>query len=109
LEGILEHSEGGLVLRGGGVPPAGEHDFVIVNGEMRFGAGHYHLAEGGRVEWAGTIRFDETGALVDWSNASGHYRPSASFADNAGLPMEHFRAVDFPAMVGGASLPVFSF
>jgi hypothetical protein len=44
---------------------------------------------------------------VEWTNASGHYRPSAAFARNAGLPMEAFRPVPFPAMVGAPQIPVY--
>jgi RHS repeat-associated protein len=91
----------------GGQIPAGTYDFVVQGGDVQVGLGHYFLAEGGPVEYAGTITFDDNGVLLEWTNASGHYRPSGNFAANAGLPMDAFRAVDFPAMVGRAEVALF--
>lgn len=75
--------------------------------------GHTEAARGGRVEYAGNIRFgngaNSRGVLRSWSNASGHYLPAASFAANAGLPMGKFKAYAGPPPTTGPTkqLPVF--
>ena len=84
----------------------GNVDFVVQEGRILVGRGHAALAGGGRVTYAGEATFRD-GQIVEWSNASGHFRPSAAFAGNAGLPMGAFRPVQFPGFVGGSQLPVF--
>jgi hypothetical protein len=54
---------------------------------------HAALARGEPVRYAGEAYF-ESGALRWWSNASGHYRPDAGHAPQAGLPMALFRSWD---------------
>jgi hypothetical protein len=50
---------------------------------------HQVLASGQPVAYAGEAQFLH-GRLEWWSNASGHYRPDADHASQAGLPMETF-------------------
>jgi hypothetical protein len=110
VKGVVIHSEGKFTLSSaeGREVVKGEFDFVVQGGVIRVGKGHYVLAGGGQpVEYAGSIKFGDGGSLVEWTNASGHYRPSAAFARNAGLPMESFRPVPFPAMVGAPQIPVY--
>ena len=93
-------------LAAGGEIDPGRYDFVVQGGELRIGSGHYALSGGRPVEFAGEIAFGPGGRVAEWTNASGHFRPAAAFAANAGLPMSAFRPVQFPAMVGGPQLPV---
>lgn len=101
----------------------GSYDFVVqkrkiwaVKGSNIMGGlnpGHTEAAAGGRVEYAGTIRFgsgkNTRGTLVEWSNASGHYLPAKTFAKNAGLPLDNkFKAYKGPRPAGPKlQLPVF--
>ena len=107
LLGVAESGSGGYTI--GGVPiRGGSYDFVVQGGQLRIGNGHYFLSGGGApVEYAGGITFGDGGALLEWTNASGHFRPGATFARNAGLPMGPFRPVNFPSFVGMPELPVF--
>lgn len=93
---------------------AGSYDFVVqgdriwaVKSRSRFG--HTEAAQGGRVRFAGQIRFGSSrggrGLIREWNNASGHYRPSKVFARNAGLPMERFKAYAGVSKAG-SQLPV---
>jgi len=50
---------------------------------------HPVLADGRAVRYAGEAEFRH-GQLAWWSNASGNYRPNASDAEQAGLPMDSF-------------------
>ncbi len=84
----------------------GTYDFVVQEGKIIVGKSHPALAGGARVTYAGDATF-RGGQLVEWTNVSGHFRPAAAFASNAGLPMNVFRAARFPASVGGIQLPVF--
>lgn len=84
----------------------GDYDFVLQGGELKVGNGHYFLSDGEPVEFAGSMRV-VAGRLVQWDNASGHFRPASELATNAGLPLYLFRAARFPAMVGNPELPVF--
>ena len=76
---------------------SGKYDFVVKDGEIYAvkakttpGAiGHTEAAQGGRVNWAGEVRFNKKGQLLSWNDGSGHYRPLSSIrspANNAGLP-----------------------
>jgi RHS repeat-associated protein len=107
-EGIVAGSLGkgpnGYTL--GGQVAEGSFDFVVQDGQVIVGRGHAALSGGGRVTYAGEVTLQD-GQIVEWSNASGHFRPAAAFAPNAGLPMGSFRPVQFPALVGGPQLPVF--
>lgn len=110
IKGVATESQGKFTLSSaeGQMAAEGEFDFVVQSSQIRIGKGHYVLSGGGQpVEYAGSIKFAEGGSLVEWTNASGHYRPSAAFARNAGLPMEAFRPVPFPAMVGTPQIPVY--
>jgi len=107
VEGTLAQVDGKFVLSNGSVP-SGTYDFVLQAGEYRIGNGHWVLAgQGAPVQFAGSMTFSETGTLLEWTNASGHYLPSASFATNAGLPMGAFRPVTLPAFAGAPQVPMF--
>lgn len=93
--------------RNGGkkITPSGSYDFVTMpdgsvrvmrpNSSINFSS-HLGLSGGGEVRFAGSVCFANNnsanrGSLVSWTNDSGHYQPPASFANNAGLPMELFK------------------
>jgi RHS repeat-associated protein len=85
----------------------GTFDFVVQEGKVTLGEGHPYLAGGGRVDYAGSITLSE-GLITRWTNASGHFRPAAQFAGQAGLPMSHFTPVQIPVFGGPVlQLPVF--
>jgi len=72
--------------------PHAKYIFVSqANGDVRMHPHYRHpvLAEGQPVRYAGEAEFRH-GQLVWWSNASGNYRPDATSASQAGLPMERF-------------------
>ena|SRR5471032_1562231 len=62
---------------------------TLVHPRLRHGA----LAGGAPVLYAGEVYF-VGGTLRWWSNGSGHYRPDAGHAGQAGLPMDLFRTWD---------------
>jgi hypothetical protein len=103
--GEVSLGPGGYRLPGGELAE-GSFDFVVQGGNLRIGSGHPALSQGAPVEFAGEITF-RGGAIVEWTNASGHFRPATPFAGNAGLPMGAFRPVRFPIMVGGSQFPIF--
>lgn len=58
--------------------------------------GHFDLARGKNVNFAGQIQFSGRrcrGQIRWWSNHSGHYRPTPAAAHQADLPLELFRPV----------------
>ena len=67
----------------------GSYDFVVaedggiraVRSSSRYG--HTEAARGGRVIWAGQIKFSKSGQLKEWTNQSGHYLPQGGFPENA--------------------------
>ena len=62
-------------------------------------AGHIDVARGQPVQYAGELSFSgrgNRGVLRDWSNASGHYQPTADAAGQAGLPLGLFNPVKVP-------------
>ncbi|MEQ8279538.1 MAG: RHS repeat-associated core domain-containing protein [Deltaproteobacteria bacterium] len=71
-------------------------EFVrMPGGELRMGrGGHIDLSNGDPVKFAGLIevrrRADGSVYVLDWNNASGHYRPGAAWARQAGLLMNKF-------------------
>lgn len=72
--------------------PHAKYIFVSqANGDVRLHPHYRHpaLAEGQSVRYAGEAEFRH-GQLLWWSNASGNYRPDATYASQAGLPMERF-------------------
>jgi hypothetical protein len=75
--------------------------------------GHTEAAKGGRAGFVGLVTFENKpgrrGVMREWTNASGHYRPVAAFAEAAGLPMEKFRQFKGGRSTEGpsAQLPVF--
>lgn len=72
--------------------PHARYIFVSqANGAVRMHPHYRHpaLAEGQPVRYAGEAEFRH-GQLLWWSNASGNYRPDATYASQAGLPMERF-------------------
>ncbi|PHJ54829.1 hypothetical protein VF14_34510 [Nostoc linckia z18] len=85
--------------------PNGEYNFVVQGGQIyiarqKFALGsHIDIARGNNVDFAGQIRFghnkNNKGQIKYWNNLSGHYKPSANFASNAGLPLYLFRAYHF--------------
>ena len=89
-----------------GVWLAAHVDFVRQGGALRIGTPHYALSGGKPVEYAGSVTFSG-GALTEWTNVSGHFKPHAAFAPNAGLPMGAFRPVSFPSFLGAPQLPMF--
>ncbi|MCU0674820.1 MAG: RHS repeat-associated core domain-containing protein, partial [Myxococcota bacterium] len=104
VAGTLSKGPSGYTL--GGELAGGSFDFVVREGQVIVGRGHAALSGGGRVTYAGEITL-QNGQVIEWTNASGHFRPAAAFAPNAGLPMGSFRPVRFPGFVGGSQLPVF--
>ncbi len=72
----------------------GLYDFVVRGGQMwavkGSKGGHTEAARGKRVVFAGSIRFNNRSALIEWNDGSGHFRPSPSFIHNinANLPPE---------------------
>lgn len=108
----------------------GAYDFVVQKGKVwavrpsstigGINPGHTEAAAGGRVEYAGTVRFGRKGTtrgvVQEWSNASGHYAPvrDKSFAKAPGFPLDEdlpfdkrrFKPVEdgFPSK--GPQLPV---
>jgi hypothetical protein len=108
---------------------SGHYDFVVRRGEVRalrlkssaVGAdapGHLTLSGGGRVEYAGQVRFGRgestKGVVSEWSNASGHLAPTGGGKDPANerlldvvpFPRDRFRRVVGRAQKG-PQLPVF--
>jgi hypothetical protein len=67
--------------------------------------GHVEAARGQRVTFAGDIRFTEDGALINWDNASGSFKPASHFATQTGLPLDKF--VDVPGPKKQLQLAVF--
>ncbi|KAK5576676.1 hypothetical protein RB653_007820 [Dictyostelium firmibasis] len=63
---------------------------IIILGDAN--RGHYHLAKGGSVQYAGEMSFDNNGEVDKWNNFSGHYKPSSE--------SEHVKSIskllDFP-------------
>jgi len=88
--------------------PSGNYDFVTLpdgtikvartNTDPDFST-HLGLSNGREVRFAGEIRFTNSaragrGQIVSFSNNSGHYRPPAELAHQAGLPVELFKPVE---------------
>jgi hypothetical protein len=78
----------------------GEYNFVTINGETYVAkqqvGGHYDISMGaGSVDYAGIVRFgrqdSSRGFIKEWSNNSGHYKPSPDDAIQAGLPPDMFK------------------
>jgi hypothetical protein len=77
------------------VPATGNYHYAVQNGRIYVSRyGHPEAAKGGRVAFAGDIRFAQAGVLERWDNGSGSYRPAAYFAPQAanqvGLPIDKF-------------------
>ena len=70
--------------------------FYVCKANLRIGGvDHIEVSQGRPVDYAGEIGFagrKRRGVLRFWNNASGHYRPAMSAADDAKLPMELFMA-----------------
>lgn len=82
---------------------AGFYNFVRLDGRFYVckanlrtdGIGHMELSRGRAVDYAGEIRFagrKKRGVLRYWNNESGHYRPLASAAREAHLPLDRFKS-----------------
>lgn len=56
---------------------------IAPTSKMKNGMGHTSLSGGRPVKYAGTIKFSKSGKLDHWTNASGHYEPSAKDASTA--------------------------
>jgi uncharacterized protein with HEPN domain len=57
---------------------------------------HAEIAGGRDVLYAGEIQFSgrtNRGTVKGWNNGSGHYRPGADLAHQAGLPMDLFTPI----------------
>ncbi|MGU7783244.1 LysM peptidoglycan-binding domain-containing protein [Burkholderia sp. PU8-34] len=104
---LVQGESGRYWLQGYGgnrITPSGAYDFVTMpDGTIRIArpnlspdfSTHLGLSGGGEVNFAGSIRFANNsgpsrGSIVNWTNSSGHYRPPASLASNAGLPIDLF-------------------
>jgi hypothetical protein len=100
---------------------SGWYDFVIQDGVIwgvkgrgpvgRDLPGHTEAARGGRVSFAGQIKFtSRSGQVTYWDNASGHYVPTATAAPSIAratrLPEGLFERAKRPSM-GPVQLPVF--
>ncbi|MDA7087042.1 filamentous hemagglutinin N-terminal domain-containing protein [Pseudomonas sp. SA3-5] len=86
------------------ITPSGSYDFVTMpDGSVRVArpnvnqdfSTHLGLSGGGEVKYAGSIRFGNNdgpsrGTITQWTNNSGHYQPSATLSNNAGLPQGLF-------------------
>lgn len=86
--------------------PNGQYNFVVQAGKIYIGrqqfngiGGHIDIARGQNVDFAGQIRFGHNsrnrGQIKNWNNASGHYKPSANFVNNTGLPLNRFIPYNF--------------
>lgn len=97
-----------LQSRGGNrITPSGSYDFVTLpNGAVKVArknqvealSTHLGLSGGEEVKYAGSIRFGHNeganrGAIIQWTNASGHYKPPPELSSNAGLPDHLFRPI----------------
>jgi hypothetical protein len=101
----------------------GSYDFVVQRGKISavkgsrvmsaLNPGHTEAAAGGRVEYAGQVKFGSSktgrGTVVEWSNASGHYTPvgERKFAEAAGLPMDKFKPLTGETPPMGPQLPAY--
>lgn len=93
------------------ITPSGQYNFVTMpDGTIRVtkpnttvlesgevASTHLGLSNGNPVSYAGSITFANRntatrGSIRSWSNDSGHYRPAASDAGNAGLPTGTFNS-----------------
>jgi RHS repeat-associated protein len=82
----------------------GTYTYVTMNGKVYVGyatggpkrAGHIDLSGGDPVDYAGEVRFSKKGELEWWNNNSGHHRPEAGDALQAGLPMDKFAPLTAP-------------
>jgi hypothetical protein len=98
---------------------SGSYDFVVKDGKILAVKssgpfGHTEAARGGRVSYAGQVRFGgqggQRGVVTEWSNASGHYAPTKVLNDpaiQAGLPQEKFVPYSGPKAEKGPQLPMF--
>jgi len=71
--------------------------FYVCRANLEGGIGHIELSQGRSVNYAGEVKFGgrkHRGLLRFWNNVSGHYRPPASTAHEAHLPIELFRSQD---------------
>jgi len=85
--------------------PNGLYNFVTIDGQIsiarlkdHFG-GHIDISRGRSVDFAGSVRFGHNtttkGKVKVWKNDSGHYRPYAELADQAGFPTDLFEPYNF--------------
>lgn len=60
-----------------------EVDFIIdINGNLKVGRGHSHLANEADVQAAGKLKVDASGNVRKITNESGHYTPTVEQAKN---------------------------
>jgi hypothetical protein len=97
---------------------SGNYDFVVQDGRIwavksKGPFGHTEAAGGGRVAYAGQVKFGgpggRRGVVTEWSNASGHYAPVSAFKENAvkaGLPEDKFVPIKGEKPEQGPQLPV---
>ncbi|MDO8070848.1 hemagglutinin repeat-containing protein [Janthinobacterium sp. SUN176] len=109
VRNLLQDESGRYWLKspeGKKITPSGSYDFVTLpNGEIKVTrpnsnpdfSTHLGLSGGGEVNFAGSIRFfnnmgPNRGAISNWTDRSGHYKPPATLIDNAGLPKNVFNS-----------------
>ncbi|MCH2189221.1 hypothetical protein MK079_05345, partial [Candidatus Gracilibacteria bacterium] len=82
----LKSVNGKIKLANGNTPKGAPLNYVLLNenGSMRlvFGEGHSYLSLGKNVEYAGEIKFTNSGNISFLNNRSGHYLPD--FNDSEG-------------------------
>lgn len=89
-------------VSGKGVRTArGQYNFVQQDGKTwaspvnsRMGSrdlGHVDLAGGGVVDYAGQVRFTNSGQLKIWDNGSGHYKPEPGLSRQAPFTQASFK------------------
>jgi len=82
--------------------PKGLYNFVTIDGKIRIAreqpnfGGHIDISGGRSVDFAGSVRFGHgkttKGKIKAWDNGSGHYKPYADLAHQAGFPLDLFRS-----------------
>ncbi|MFH1947129.1 MAG: RHS repeat-associated core domain-containing protein [Candidatus Magasanikbacteria bacterium] len=91
---------------GSRMTPPREVNYILKDGQIKFGDKHSFLAKGGNVDYAGSVRFSTDYKSVEWwNNGSGHYLPDSNdlngrsmvereFKKNLGIDLNNFRAVN---------------
>jgi hypothetical protein len=79
-------------------PQSDTYTFITQNGKIYIGQGrepfHIDLARAEPVNYAGELRIakvEDKMQVTEWSNSSGHYKPSPDYKHLANLPEDAFR------------------